>query len=56
MIILGVILLVLGFLLGISVLLWIGVALIIIGALLGALLWALSAAGRPIGGRPYRYY
>lgn len=52
MIILGVILLVLGFLLGISVLLWIGVALIIIGALL----WALSAAGRPIGGRPYRYY
>ncbi|QGJ94901.1 hypothetical protein SEA_REDWATTLEHOG_41 [Gordonia phage RedWattleHog] len=52
MIILGVILLVLGLLLGIPVLWYIGLALIIIGALL----WILSASGRPIGGRPYRYY
>jgi hypothetical protein len=50
MIILGLILLLLGYLLHISILWTIGVILIVIGAVL----WILGAVGRPIGGR--RHY
>ncbi|WP_020580119.1 hypothetical protein [Actinopolymorpha alba] len=47
MIILGVILLVLGFVFGISVLWTLGIIVIIIGAIF----WILGAIGRPVGGR-----
>lgn len=50
MIILGLILLLLGYFLHISILWTIGVILIVIGAVL----WILGAVGRPIGGR--RHY
>jgi hypothetical protein len=50
-IILGLILLVLGLVLGISLLWYIGIALLIIGVIL----FALGAAGRPVGGRRYWY-
>jgi hypothetical protein len=47
MIILGVILAVLGWILGISVLTTIGVILVVIGAVF----WVLGSVGRPVGGR-----
>lgn len=49
MLILGIILLVLGFVLGISILWTIGIILLVIGAIL----WILGAIGRPIGGRKH---
>ena len=51
MIVLGVILLVLGFLLDISILWTIGVILIV----LGVIFWILGSMGRAIGGRRYWY-
>lgn len=50
MIVLGVVLLVVGLIFGIGILTYIGVALIIIGAVL----WLLGSTGRPVGGR--RHY
>lgn len=50
MIILGIILLLLGWLLGINILWTIGIILLVIGAVL----YLLGAVGRPIGGR--RHY
>ncbi|MEU9293733.1 DUF6131 family protein [Streptomyces sp. NPDC048266] len=50
MIILGVILLVIGFVAGISILWTIGIVLVVIGAVL----WILGATGRAVGGR--RHY
>ncbi|MFP5347904.1 MAG: hypothetical protein ACLGIA_12875 [Actinomycetes bacterium] len=49
MIILGVILLILGFVLGIGILTTIGIILIVIGAIL----WILGAMGRGVGGRAH---
>lgn len=51
MLILGVILALLGWILGISVLLYIGVIL----AVVGAVFWILGSTGRPVGGRRYWY-
>ena len=51
MIILGIILLILGIVTGISVLWPIGVLLVIVGAVL----WLLGAAGREVGGRRHYY-
>lgn len=51
MIILGLILLVLGFLLDISILWTIGIILLVIGVIL----WILGATGRAIGGRTHWY-
>jgi Family of unknown function (DUF6131) len=51
MIVLGAILLILGFVLKISILWTIGIILLIIGAVL----WILGAVGRPIAGRRYWY-
>lgn len=51
MIVLGVILLVLGLLFGIGILETIGLILVV----LGVVLWALGAAGRPVGGRRMWY-
>lgn len=51
MIILGVILLILGFVFSISILWTIGIILIVIGAIL----WILGAAGRQIGPRKYYF-
>ena len=48
-IILGIILLVLGYLLGISILTTLGIILIVIGAILAIL----GATGRAVGGRKY---
>ncbi|MEV4940728.1 DUF6131 family protein [Streptomyces zaomyceticus] len=50
MIILGVILLVIGFVAGISILWTIGIILVVIGVIL----WILGAIGREVGGR--RHY
>ncbi|MBX9424307.1 MULTISPECIES: DUF6131 family protein [Streptomyces] len=50
MIILGVILLVIGFVAGISILWTIGIVLVVIGIVL----WILGATGRAVGGR--RHY
>ena len=47
MIILGIILLVLGYVLGVGILETIGIILLIVGAVL----WILGAVGRPVGGR-----
>ena len=49
MIILGIILLVLGFVLGISILWTIGIILLVVGVIL----WILGAVGRPVGGRRF---
>jgi hypothetical protein len=49
MLILGIILLVLGFVLDIQVLWIIGIVLLVIGAVL----WFLGALGRPVAGRRY---
>ena len=51
MIVLGVILLILGFVLKIQILWTIGIILLVIGAVL----WLLGAVGRPVGGRRYWY-
>ncbi len=51
MIVLGIILLVLGFLFHIPLLTTIGVVLLVIGAVL----WILGSMGRPVGGRRYWY-
>ncbi|MET9414631.1 DUF6131 family protein [Streptomyces klenkii] len=50
MIVLGVILLVIGFLTGISILWTIGIIVLVIGAIL----WVLGAVGHEVGGR--RHY
>ncbi len=47
MLVVGLILLLLGYLLHVSILYTIGVILLIIGAVL----WILGAVGRPVGGR-----
>lgn len=49
MIVVGLILLVLGFLFGSSVLIWLGAALAIVGALLALA----GSAGHPVGRRHY---
>ena len=49
MLILGLILLLLGWLTNIGILVTIGIVLLVIGAVL----WILGAAGRPVGGRRY---
>lgn len=49
MIILGIILLVVGFLVHIPILTTIGIILLVIGAIL----WILGAVGRPVAGRRY---
>ena len=51
MILLGAILLILGFVLKIQILWTIGVILLVIGAVL----WLLGAVGRPVAGRRYWY-
>lgn len=51
MIVLGVILLLLGYFLHISILSTIGIILVVVGAVL----WILGAVGRPIGGRKVWY-
>jgi hypothetical protein len=48
-IVLGVVLLLLGWLTGISILYTLGVILLV----LGVIFFALGAAGRPVGGRSY---
>ncbi|HZN80523.1 MAG TPA: DUF6131 family protein [Mycobacterium sp.] len=47
MIVLGAILLILGLIFGISILTYIGVVLIVVGAIF----WILGSMGRPVGGR-----
>ena len=47
MLIVGIICLVLGFVLGISILWTIGIIILVIGAIL----WILGAVGHPVGGR-----
>lgn len=51
MIVLGVILLVLGFLLGISILWTLGIILVVVGVVL----YLLGATGRAVGGRKHWY-
>ena len=51
MIVLGVILLILGFALKVQVLWTIGVILLVVGAVL----WILGSVGRPVAGRRYWY-
>ncbi|MFJ6754640.1 MULTISPECIES: DUF6131 family protein [unclassified Streptomyces] len=51
MIILGIILLIVGWLLGISILWTIGIILLVIGAVL----WILGAVGHEVGGRRHYY-
>jgi hypothetical protein len=51
MIVLGAILLILGFVLNISILWTIGIILLVIGAVF----WILGAVGRPVGGRKAWY-
>ena len=51
MIIIGIVLLILGMLTGIPVLWPIGILLVLVGAIL----WALGAAGREVGGRRHYY-
>jgi hypothetical protein len=49
MIILGLILLIIGWLAGISILTTLGIILLVIGVVL----WILGSTGRPVGGRKY---
>jgi uncharacterized protein DUF6131 len=49
MIVLGIILLILGWLLGISILWTIGIILVVIGVIL----WILGSMGRAVGGRTH---
>lgn len=51
MIVLGAILLILGFVLGINILWTIGIVLLVIGAVL----WLLGSVGRPVAGRKVWY-
>jgi hypothetical protein len=51
MIVLGAILLILGFVLNIQILWTIGVILLVVGAVL----WLLGSIGRPVGGRKVWY-
>ena len=51
MIILGLILLILGFILGVNILWTIGIILIVVGAIL----YLLGATGRAVGGRRHYY-
>jgi hypothetical protein len=51
MVVLGVVLLILGYIFGIPLLWTIGVVLLVIGAIL----WILGSVGRPVGGRRYWY-
>ncbi|MFI6144655.1 MULTISPECIES: DUF6131 family protein [unclassified Streptomyces] len=51
MIVLGVILLILGFVFGISILWTIGLILVVIGLIL----WVLGAVGHAVGGRKHYY-
>ena len=51
MIVLGALLLILGFVLKIQILWTIGIILLVIGTVL----WLLGAVGRPVGGRRYWY-
>jgi len=51
MIVLGIVLLILGFFLHISILWTIGIILIV----LGVIFWVLGSMGRAIGGRKYWY-
>jgi len=51
MIALGIILLILGFVLGVGILWTLGIILIVVGAIL----WLLGAIGRPVAGRPHYY-
>lgn len=51
MLILGLVLLLLGWVLGIGILTTIGIILLVIGAVL----WILGSTGRPVGGRRYWY-
>lgn len=51
MIVLGVILLILGILFGISILYYVGAILLIVGVIF----WILGSTGRPVGGRS-RWY
>jgi hypothetical protein len=51
MIVLGIVLLVLGFLFHIGLLTTIGIVLLVIGAVL----WILGSVGRPVAGRRYWY-
>ncbi|MFJ9645517.1 MULTISPECIES: DUF6131 family protein [unclassified Streptomyces] len=51
MIVLGVILLIIGFVFGISILWTIGLILVLIGVVL----WVLGAAGHAVGGRKHYY-
>ena len=51
MLILGLILLILGFIFGISILWTIGIILLLVGAVL----WILGSTGRAVGGRRHWY-
>ncbi|WAC91817.1 DUF6131 family protein [Mycobacterium sp. Aquia_213] len=51
MIVLGVVLLILGYVFAIPLLWTIGIVLIVIGAVM----WILGSVGRPVGGRRYWY-
>ncbi len=51
MIVLGVVLLILGFVFNIQILWTVGVILLVVGAVL----WVLGAVGRPVAGRRYWY-
>ncbi|GAA1575023.1 MULTISPECIES: DUF6131 family protein [Kribbella] len=51
MLIVGVILLILGFVLNISILWTVGIILLLVGAVF----WILGATGRAVGGRRYWY-
>ncbi len=51
MIVLGAILLILGFVLKVSILQTLGIILLVIGAVL----WVMGSVGRPVGGRRYWY-
>ena len=51
MIVIGAILLILGLVFGISVLTYIGVVVLVVGAVF----WLLGSAGRPVAGRRYWY-
>lgn len=51
MIVLGIVLLVLGWVFGLAILTYLGVAALVIGLIL----WILGAVGRPVGGRTVWY-
>jgi Family of unknown function (DUF6131) len=51
MIVLGAILLILGFVLNVQILWTIGIILLVVGAVL----WLLGSVGRPVAGRRYWY-